>query len=297
MSNVDISWVKYVIGDKDFRMIYVLVPLGSRESDWMEEEESVDTPHIGIIENKRLIAYAPIPDKYKVLMYSEGFRRIAREYIDGRISYIDVLNYFRIDIDELKLSSKIVYPENEEVIVVDNALLMVLMNEMIAVLGGEKTLYLRASKNTEYLEYIPGIPPRKLVEDETRTKYELVGIINDYPKPEVENRELRDKTDTIKIIESYPVEDLLLYSAFKESDIEYIRRIMNKFGDAVPISETLTSSEIEVLKNLIDAMKNTGIGDWRTLQVAVAFSILFDRDLEEVYNYLLGRYMKKEEEF
>ncbi len=297
MPNVNISWVKFIIGREGLRAIYVLEPLGSENSEW-DDEERVEKPYIGLIENNSLVAYSPVPEKYRILLYSEGFRRIARDYIDGKTSYMGVLKYFKIDIEELKRSSRIKYPEkDEEFIVLDNALLMVLDDEMIAVLGGEKTLYLRASKSEKYLEYIPGIPPKKPVEDEIRTSYELVGVINSYPRPKVEYKELIEKTDTISIIESYPMEYLLLYTAFKDGDTGYVKKTISRLGSPVPYSETLTTTEIEVLKKLINKMKEYNIGDWKTLQVATAISILFDRDLDEVYNYLLGKYVRKVEEF
>ncbi len=301
MSEHSLKWVEFIIGKEDGRRIEVLVARGNEDSEWVdEEEEPLHSAYIRLYDEEDIIVHTPIEKEYAVLLYSKRFKNLAKSYLNGEASADDILGFLRIDIPRLEEFSKIVFPRVGDLVVLDKSLLRVFSEAMIAVYGGEETLYmLEKVGTTRYLEYFPGKPPvvlevvRNVVEEDV---YDLTGVIYGYPAPILNTNQKFDEVDAIPVYSSYRPQALLLYTAFKRGREEDVVKMIKEIGEETPIPDEPSTWEAEYLYQLVKDMRSHGVGDWKTLLASLAFALIFDAGLADMYSFLTGKYRGGEED-
>ncbi len=297
MSNKNII---YRLGSEEDRMIEIYRAYDV-ESDYDIYSERSDEGiwFITIYNGGKAVVHAPLSGSDYVLVYTSNFRKAVREFLAGTNGIEGILKTLEINGDDIRRYNTLVFPRTRASHIIETRAALYVGRERIyiAIQNGKNTRYLVLEDKTVYVEYFPGMPPRKIT-----SIAKLIGIKPErkifYVKPCFPGEKCkRSATEVLNIIRTYTPNILIVYNNILNNKLEDIKEYIQKNSEDYPETETLTTTEAYEINKLIDLMKKANIADWKKLKIALAFALLLDEELETIYRYLEGRQPEKESIF
>ena len=282
----------YVLEGRKNRRIEIYNYIGESSSfiDYDEEEETRRIHGKWIItfyEDDRPVFSAPIDDDDAILLFSRRFRKMVKEYLDeDNDDYTRIVEVLGISIEEAKEYTVLELPAKKTFYVIPGRGAVYVGEEHIysVYYVDGKTLYDIIDREDVYIEYYPGMNPKKLsdLKEIADSSYELFDVMKCYPGLKCESEE----TEVYHVAKYYELHAIRVYNWFRSRDTKKLDKYFKEYGLAYPSILDIMTQEIKELYELAKIMRSNDVPGWDKLIVIMGLSLLLGKDLVDIADWL-----------